>query len=145
MKNKEKEEIKKIKEKSKGFLEEFKSFIQRGNVMDLAVGVVVGTAFSSIVTSLVNDIIMPVVGILIGGYDFSGLSIKVKDATINYGMFIQNIINFLIIAFCIFIIVKLINKLFDKYKKEKDEKKEEIKKSDEVVLLEEIRDLLKEK
>lgn len=145
MKNKEKEEIKKIKEKSKGFLEEFKSFIQRGNVMDLAVGVVIGTAFSSIVTSLVNDIIMPVVGILIGGYDFSGLSIKVKDATINYGMFIQNIINFLIIAFCIFIIVRLINKLFDKYKKEKDEKKEEIKKSDEVVLLEEIRDLLKEK
>ena len=94
MKNKEKEEIKKIKEKSKGFFGEFKTFIQRGNVMDLAVGVVIGTAFSSIVNSLVNDIIMPLVGVIIGGYDFSGLSIKVKDATINYGMFIQNIINF---------------------------------------------------
>ena len=147
MKNKEKEEIKKIKEKSKGFFGEFKTFIQRGNVMDLAVGVVIGTAFSSIVNSLVNDIIMPLVGVIIGGYDFSGLTIKVKDATINYGMFIQNIINFLIIAFCIFIVVKLMNKLFDKHKKEQEkvEKKEEVKKSDEVILLEEIRDLLKNK
>lgn len=150
MKNKEKEEIKKIKEKSKGFFGEFKTFIQRGNVMDLAVGVVIGTAFSSIVNSLVNDIIMPLVGVIIGGYDFSGLSIKVKDATINYGMFIQNIIDFLIISFCIFLVVKALNTLDDMTKKkieklkkeEKVEKKEEIV-SEEILLLREISNSLK--
>ena len=141
MKNKEKEEIKKIKEKSKGFFGEFKTFIQRGNVMDLAVGVVIGTAFSSIVNSLVNDIIMPLVGVIIGGYDFSGLSIKVKDATINYGMFIQNIIDFLIVALCVFIFVKIINKLH--FKKKEETVKEEPKKDEKTLLLEEIRDLLK--
>ncbi|MCI7083320.1 MAG: large conductance mechanosensitive channel protein MscL [Tenericutes bacterium] len=123
--------------------EEFKTFIKRGNVIDLAVGVVIGGAFSTIVTSLVNDIIMPLIGVIIGGYDFTSLSIKVGDSTIKYGSFLQNIINFLIIAFCIFIVVKIMNKFLDKHKKE--EKKEASKKSDEVVLLEEIRDLLKEK
>lgn len=99
----QKENIKSLEKKSKGLFEEFKTFIKRGNVIDLAVGVVIGGAFSTIVTSLVNDIIMPLIGIIIGGYDFTGLSLKVKDASINYGSFIQNIINFLIIAFCIFI------------------------------------------
>lgn len=84
---------------------------------------------------------MPIIGIIIGGYDFTGLSLKVKDASINYGTFIQNIINFLIIAFCIFILVKVINKFLHKAKEE--EKKEEPTKTDEVILLEEIRDLLK--
>ena len=140
-----KENIKALEKKSKGLFEEFKTFIKRGNVIDLAVGVVIGGAFSTIVSSLVNDIIMPLIGVIIGGYDFTGLSFKVKDASINYGSFIQNVINFLIIAFCIFILVKVINKFLHKAKEEekKEEVKEEPKKSDEVILLEEIRDLLK--
>lgn len=119
-------------------LKEFKKFIARGNVMDLAVGVVVGGAFSTIVSSLVEDVIMPVVGVIIGGLDFTNLSITVGDAKIMYGSFIQAIVNFLIIAFCIFMMVKIVNKLTNK----KEEKKE-IKKADDVILLEEIRDLLK--
>lgn len=140
-----KENIRALEKKSKGLFEEFKTFIKRGNVIDLAVGVVIGGAFSTIVSSLVNDIIMPLIGVIIGGYDFTGLSFKVKDASINYGSFIQNVINFLIIAFCIFILVKVINKFLHKAKEEekKEEVKEEPKKSDEVILLEEIRDLLK--
>ena len=133
---------------------EFKTFIARGNVIDLSVGVVMGTAFSKIVTSLVNDIIMPLVGIAIGGIDFTNLSIKLGDAVINYGNFIQEVVNFLIIAFCIFIIVKAINKLTENLEKskekllKKDEKKkeevpkEEVKSNEEVLLIE-IRDLLK--
>ena len=97
---------------------------------------------SKIVSSLVDDIIMPVVGVIIGGHDFSNLSIKVGNASIMYGSFIQNIIDFLIIAFCVFVFVKLINKFLVKEHKE-EVKKEEIKKSEEVLLLEEIRDLLK--
>ena len=121
-------------------LKEFKKFISKGNVVDLAVGVVIGAAFGKIVSSLVDDIIMPLVGLIIGGIDFSGLTLKVKDASIQYGMFIQNIVDFLIVAFCIFIAVKAFNKL-----SRKEEKKEEAKptKSDEVKLLEEIRDCLK--
>lgn len=123
-------------------IKEFKEFISRGNVVDLAVGVVVGGAFGKIVTSLVNDIIMPLVGIIIGGIDFSSLTLKVKDATIAYGSFIQNIIDFLIIAACIFLFVKAINKLT---KRKKEEVKEVVvTKSEDVILLEEIRDLLKE-
>lgn len=120
---------------------DFKDFISRGNVVDMAVAVVIGGAFGKIVTSLVNDIIMPAVGILIGGLDFSGLVLKVKDATINYGIFIQTIVDFLIIAFCIFLVVKL----FEKFKRKEEvvEAAEPPKKSDEVLLLEEIRDLLK--
>ncbi len=133
---------------------EFKTFIARGNVIDLSVGVVMGTAFSKIVTSLVNDVIMPLVGIAIGGIDFTNLSIKLGDAVINYGNFIQEVVNFLIIAFCIFIIVKAINKLTENLEKskekllKKDEKKkeevpkEEVKSNEEVLLIE-IRDLLK--
>ncbi len=123
----------------KKFFDEFKKFIERGNVIDLAVGVLIGGAFSKIVSSLVNDLFMPFVGILIGGHDFTNLTLKVGDAEIRYGSLIQNIVDFLIIAFCIFIFISIINKFFNK----KEEVKEVTKKSDEVVLLEEIRDLLK--
>lgn len=130
----------------KKFIKEFKEFIDKGNVLDLAVGVIIGNAFSKIVSSLVNDIFTPILGIIIGGHDFGNLSIKVKDATINYGSFIQNIIDFLLMAFCIFIIVKVINKLRTSFEHKKEEQKEEVKaKSNEEQLLEEIRDLLKAK
>ena len=126
----------------KKFFKEFLEFIKRGNVIDLAVAVVIGGAFSSIVTSLVNDIIMPLIGIIIGGVDFTSLTVEVGSATLAYGNFIQNIINFLIIAFVIFAVIKAMNKLMSLKKKE--EKKEETPaKSDELKTLEEIRDLLK--
>ncbi len=132
---------KNIKKISKG-ASEFKTFISRGNVVDMAVGVIIGGAFGKIVTSLVNDVLMPVIGVFLGGLDFSDLSIKVGDATIKYGSFIQTIVDFLIVAFCIFMIVKL----FESFKKKKEEETEEVpKKSDEALLLEEIRDLLKKK
>lgn len=124
-------------------IKEFKKFISRGNVFDLAVGVVIGNAFSKIVTSLVDNIIMPIVGIIIGGIDFTKLSLTIFDVKIEFGIFIQNIVDFLIIAFCIFMAIKIINKLT-----KKEEPKEEVKepvKSDEVKLLEEIRDLMKKK
>ena len=129
----EKEGINKIKKGAS----DFKAFISRGNVVDMAVGVIIGAAFGKIVTSLVNDVLMPFVGILLGGVDFSKLSVTIGDANILYGVFIQTIIDFLIIAFCIFLIVKF----FEKFKKKEEEAPS--KKSDEVVLLEEIRDLLK--
>ena len=129
---------KKIIEKGSNTVKEFRNFISKGNVVDLAVGVIIGTAFGKIVTSLVNDILMPLVGIVIGGIDFTNLTLKVKDATINYGIFIQNIIDFLIVALCIFVFVKVISK-FNK----KEEVKEEKKKDEQILLLEEIRDLLK--
>ena len=90
---------------------EFKEFISRGNVMDLAVGVIIGGAFSSIVTSLVNNVIMPLIGIVLGGIDFTNLTLKLNDAEIQYGLFLQSIIDFLIIAFCIFLMVKTVNRL----------------------------------
>ena len=128
-------------------IKEFKDFISRGNVVDMAVGVIMGSAFGKIVTSLVNDIIMPLVGVLIGGIDFTSLSFKIQKAEVKYGSFIQNIVDFLIVAICIFIFVKIINKLNTidvLHKKKKEEtQKEEVKKSNEEVLLEEIRDLLK--
>ncbi len=124
-------------------IKEFKEFISRGNVVDLAVGVIIGGAFGKIVSSLVNDILMPIIGLILGGIDFSSLSIKVKDATINYGMFIQNIIDFLIIAFCIFIFVKIINKLTH-LKKEEEKKKKEEKLETELSVLKEIREELKQ-
>ena len=149
MANIDKEELKKARKEAKkkaGKLgAEFKEFIMQGNVVDLAVGVIIGGAFGKIVSSLVEDILMPIIGILIGGLDFSNLSIKVLDAKVMYGAFIQNIIDFLIVAFCIFIFVKVINSATEKLKKEKEEEaeEEEAKKSEEVALLEEIRDLLK--
>ena len=105
----------------------------------MAVGVIIGGAFGKIVTSLVNDILMPIIGAIIGGLDFSSLMIKVGKAKISYGLFVQSVVDFLIIALCIFLMVKL----FEKFKKQEEE--EAPKKSDEVVLLEEIRDLLKKK
>lgn len=128
------------------FIKEFKEFISRGNVMDMAVGVVVGGAFTAIVNSLVNDIIMPVIGMIIGGIDLSGLVLSVPNitggdpVTLNYGMFIQNIINFLLITFVVFLVVKAINS----FKRKKEEKPAApAEPSDEVKLLTEIRDALK--
>jgi len=118
-------------------IKEFKKFISRGNVVDLAVGVVVGGAFSKIVTSLVDNIIMPLVGIIIGGIDFTKLSFTIFDVKVQYGIFLQNVVDFLIIAFCIFIVVKLINKITNKEEKKPTKPNQE-------VILEEIRDLLKE-
>jgi large conductance mechanosensitive channel len=106
----------------------------------MAVGVVIGSAFSKIVTSLVNDIIMPLVGIIIGGLDFTSLSIKIKNSEILYGSFIQNIVDFLIIAACIFTVIKIMNK-FKKQKPEKEPKPVET--PEDIKLLTEIRDLLK--
>lgn len=123
-------------------IKEFKEFISRGNVIDLAVGVIMGGAFSNIVTSLVNNVLMPFIGVLLGGLDFSNLSIQVQDATIKYGMFIQSIIDFLIVAVCIFIMIKFINKLAS-INHQKEKQKEEVKKEENTLLLEEIRDLLK--
>ena len=129
----------------KGIVKEFRDFISRGNVIDLAVGVIIGGAFGKIVSSLVDNILMPLIGILLGGIDFTNLSVKIKDATINYGLFIQNVIDFIIVAFCVFLLVKFVNKLssISDRKKKKEEKKEESVKPADIVLLEEIRDLLK--
>lgn len=126
-------------------IKEFKEFIKRGNVLDLAVGVIIGGAFQKIVSSLVDNILMPLLGLVIGGVDFTNLSIKVLNAEVKYGLFIQNVIDFLIVAFCVFLLVKAINKIMEKaIKKEKEQKKAEEKKEDEqVILLKEIRDLLK--
>lgn len=124
---------------------EFKEFISRGNVLDLAVGVIIGGAFGKIVTSLVDDIIMPFIGLIIGGLDFSGLSIVIGKATIKYGMFIQNVVNFLIIAFSVFIIVKAVNKVRRIKPEEKEEEPVVEAPSKEEALLAEIRDLLKAK
>jgi large conductance mechanosensitive channel len=135
-----------------GFFKEFKEFAMRGNVMDMAVGVIIGGAFGKIVTSLVDDVLMPAIGMLTGGIDLSGLAYKVMlpaldggepiaGATIKYGAFIQNIIDFLIIAFCIFLMIKAMNKLTPK----KEEEPEEPAGPTQEELLGEIRDLLKEK
>jgi len=124
-------------------LQEFKKFIARGNVIDLAVGVIIGGAFSSIVTSLVNNILTPILGLVLGGVNFSNLAITFRSTRIEYGAFIQSIIDFLIVAFCIFALVKFINKLMHIKKKEEEKVAEVPKKSEEVLLLEEIRDLLK--
>ena len=127
----------------KNFFREFKEFISKGNVLDLAVAVVIGNAFNTIVTSLVNDVIMPLIGIIIGGIDFSSIKITLGDASIMLGNFIQNIVNFLIVAFTIFIVIKAFNKLQAKSKKKEAKKEETPKKPDDILLLEEIRDLLK--
>ena len=126
-------------------LKEFKEFISKGNVVDLAVGVIIGGAFGKIVTSLVNDIIMPLIGVIIGGINFTNLSIKIGESVIAYGSFIQNIIDFLIIAACIFAFVKFVNKLtnLNTVEAKEEPKKEEQKVAEDIKLLIEIRDLLK--
>ena len=151
-----KEKALKVKEKSLGLFGEFKEFVKRGNVIDMAIGVVIGGAFGAIVTSLVNDIIMPLVSLATGGIDFTNWFVSLdgnkyetleaaqtaRAATLNYGNLIAVIVNFLIVAFCIFLVVKAMNKFM---KKKEEEKEEAPAKSDEVVLLEEIRDLMKRK
>ena len=130
-------------------LKDFKEFAFKGNVLDMAIGVIIGGAFGNIVKSLVNDLIMPIISILIGGLNFTDLKYvitpkhgDIAENAIAYGSFIQNVVNFLIIAFCIFMFVKLI----EKFKKKEEAKVEEAPaKADDVVLLEEIRDLLKTK
>lgn len=126
--------------KSKGIVAEFKEFISKGNVLDMAVGLIIGTAFTGIVTSLVNDIFTPLIGIIIGGINFAGICIKLGDATLNVGLFLQAIINFLLTAACVFIVVKTINR----FRRKKDEKPAPPKPTKEELLLTEIRDLLKE-
>lgn len=120
--------------------EEFKKFAMKGSVVDLAVGVVIGGAFGAIVTSLVSDIIMPIIGVITGGVNFSSLSITVGDATITYGKFIQASFIFVIVAFALFMVVKAMNAV---KKKEDDKPAEPPKPSKEEELLIEIRDLLK--
>ncbi|QQP87243.1 large-conductance mechanosensitive channel protein MscL [Entomomonas asaccharolytica] len=128
-------------------LQEFKKFAMRGNVIDMAVGIIIGAAFGKIVSSFVGDIIMPPLGILIGGVDFSDLAITLKDASdgapavvLAYGKFIQTVVDFTIIAFAIFMGIKTMNKLTHK----EEEKPEEPAKPSQEELLAEIRDLLKE-
>ncbi len=106
--------------KENGFFAEFKKFILRGNVIDLAVGVIIGAAFQAIVNSLVNDIIMPLIGIILGKIDFSSLVAEIGDAKITYGNFISAIINFLIMAFVIFLLVRAINKVSEKFEKKEE-------------------------
>lgn len=132
-----------------GMMSEFKDFAIKGNVVDMAVGVVVGGAFGTIVKSFTNDILMPPIGLLLGGVDFSNLALKIKEAadgaeavTINYGVFINNIIDFLIIAFAIFLVVKAMNSAMAMKKKEKVEEAPPAP-SKEEVLLGEIRDALR--
>lgn len=123
-------------------LKAFKEFLNRGNVMDLAVAVVIGTAFTQIVNSLVADIITPALGIVLGGIDFiKNLSFTIGGATIKYGAFIQAIINFLIVAFAMFLIVQAYNH-FKKKEDTKEEVKKQIQPSQEVVLLTQIRDIM---
>lgn len=130
------------------FISEFKEFAMKGNVLDMAVGVIIGTAFGKIVSSLVGDIIMPIVGVITGGVNFTDLKITLKDAaqgvpavTINYGNFIQTAVDFLIIAFCIFCVIKAINSL--KRKPAEPEAVQPAAPAEDIVLLTQIRDLLK--
>ena len=140
-----------IAKKGKGFISEFKDFVLKGNVMDMAVGVIIGTAFAGIVNALTEDFINPVIGLL-GGADVAG-EVVIKTltdgtkVTLNYGHFITQVINFLIMAFVLFLLLKMFNKIVEAGKKRlaKEKEEEAAKKSDEVVLLEEIRDLLKKK
>ena len=128
-----------------GFLKEFKEFAMKGNVLDMAVGVIIGGAFGKIVTSLVDNVIMPLVGMATGGIDFSKLAVTVGEgetaAVLKYGMFLQNVLDFIIIALCIFMMIKVMNKLSRK----KEEEPAPAEPSAEEKLLGEIRDLLKNK
>lgn len=127
------------------FLGEFKKFIMRGNVVDMAVGVVVGGAFKSIIDSLVQDLIMPVLSTLTGKINIADLSVKVTDGlTIPYGNFLQQVLNFLIIAFALFCTIKVMNTLKDKMLKKEAEEEPPAPPSKEEMLLTEIRDLLKQ-
>jgi large conductance mechanosensitive channel len=156
LKEKDAQRRKAAAEKGGKFVGEFKEFVSQGNIMDLAVGVVIGTAFTGIVTSVVNDIIMPIVGLIVGGVDFTELEITVANffggdtaAHIRYGNFLQAAVNFLIIAFTLFLVMKAMNQMRKQAQeklgreKAKEEKKEEEKKDETIELLKEIRDSLK--
>ena len=128
-------------------ISEFRDFAMRGNVVDMAVGIVIGGAFGKIVSSFVNDVLMPPIGLALGGVDFSNLAMTLKEAsgdvaavTLNYGAFIQTVVDFIIIAFAIFMVIKAMNSM---KRKEEEKPAEPPKPSDEVVLLTEIRDALK--
>lgn len=131
-------------EKKSGFFAEFKTFIARGNVMDMAVGVIVGGAFSNITTSLVNDIVMPLLGILTGSMSFAKLEVNIGPAIITYGNFIQAVLNFLVMAFVVFCLVRVINR-FHRKKEEAAAHPAPPAPSNEEKLLTEIRDLLRER
>lgn len=131
------------------FVAEFKEFASRGNVVDMAVGIIIGAAFGKIVSSFVDDVVMPPIGVLIGGVDFSDLALTLHEAsgdaaavTLNYGKFVQTVFDFLIIAFAIFVMVKAINRL---KRKEEEKPAAPAEPSREETLLAEIRDILKEK
>ncbi len=121
-------------------LQEFKAFAMKGNVVDLAVGVVIGGAFGKIVSSLVANIITPLIGLLMGGIDFTGLQVVVGEAPVQYGIFIQSVIDFVIVAFAIFVAIKALNKLKSEEPKKEDKP---VEPSEEVKLLREIRDSLR--
>lgn len=141
-----------------GFLKEFKAFALKGNVMDMAVGVIIGGAFGKIVSSLVNDVIMPPIGLVVGGVDFTNLKLTLKSAVVdaagtvtapavtwNYGAFIQQVVDFTILALCVFMMVKVMNKLLKKEEKKPAAPAPAPAPSKEELLLTEIRDILKEK
>ena len=139
-----KKRLKRIVMKHNKFFSEFKEFALKTNVIDTAVGVIIAAAFGKIVSSLVNDILMPIIGILLGGVNFADLSVKAFDkVNLKYGIFLQNIVDFFIIAFSIFIFVKIVNTLAKLNEKKKEPEKK--KKTADILLLEEIRDLLKER
>lgn len=127
----------------KKFLREFKEFAVKGNMIELAIGLMIGTAFNAVTSSLVKDIFMPLIGILMGGKDFSGLAVKIGEAEITYGLLVQAVFNFLITAFVLFLLIKFIASLKRKPKEEIIEEVKEPEISEEVKLLTEIRDLLK--
>ena len=125
-------------------IKEFRDFILRGNVLDLAVAVIIGVAFNAIIKSLVDDIIMPIVGVLLGGVDFTTLAVTVGEANITYGNFIQAIINFLLVSLALFFVIKSINEMQKRLSKPKEEAAPAAPPED-IVLLREIRDALKQR
>ena len=127
----------------KNFFKEFKEFIAKGDVMSMAIGIIIGSAFTAIVTSVVNDIITPVMGLIMGGIDFKSIMIEVGDAQIMVGNFLQAVINFLITAFVLFLVVKMLNQLKRKPTEEETPAPAEPVIPEDVKLLTEIRDLLK--
>ncbi len=127
----------------KSFIGEFKAFAMKGNIIDLAVAVVIGAAFGKIVASLVDNIIMPLIGLLMGGVDFSGLSYVLGEAVVTYGVFIQSVVDFVIVALVIFMVVKGISKAQEKVVKTEEVTEEPKGPSEEVKLLTEIRDSLR--
>ena len=124
-------------------MKEFKEFISRGNVMDMAVGIIIGGAFTAIVGSLVADIITPIIGMLMGGVNFSELAVTVGSAQLTYGNFIQAVINFLLVAWVLFMIVKAMNKMKRKEEEKPAEPEAPAEPPEDIVLLREIRDSLK--